>query len=335
MQALHMIGTLGGVFAPLVAKPFLSESVPHVASIDHTDVVHNHTHVNLTHDDVEAVPGVSDVKNVKNFFILVGCLGMLSSLGSWIVFCRGDRKILLPRKKKKHAVDDENVSKGIYLKRVILALTFVFYVLLSVYGRGYPNFTMAFTVDYLGWTKLHGAVLTSLYLGVYVIGRTAGIFIIKRVSPQCVICSDLILSISATIPVILAVRKHVSVYWICTLLYGLGNATIFASGFPWLGQYFRMSGNVGSVPQIGGFFGDILGPPIVGYLFEYVTPMGFVYVSTAGGTLCLILMIIMQTLALRYKKINLETTTLEVKVSDEKQNELMHEEADKLMNEEV
>lgn len=196
-------------------------------------------------------------------------------------------------------------------------MVFLFYLLLSIYGRGYGNYTMAFTVEYLGWSKTNGALLTSLYWGAYVISRIIGVALITRCRPQVLIGVDLLLSISSTIPVLLAVHSHPAVYWACTLLYGLGNARIYATGFPWLAQYFAVTSTIGSVPVIGGLVGDILGPVLVGYLFENVTPMGFIWVSLAGGVMCLGLLVLMQLLAERYRKLNGYPGVLKLTVSEE------------------
>ena len=152
---------------------------------------------------------------------------------------------------------------------------------------------MEFSVKYLTWSKSAGAFLTSVYWISLTGMRGASIYISKIVSAKIIIICDLIFAILSFIPLLFWVKSHICVLWVCSIGIGVSIASLFSSGITWVENYLCVSEGVGAIFMIGDAVGEMIGPIIVGYMFETISPMWFVYIIFACVCLCSVVFIAM------------------------------------------
>ena len=69
--------------------------------------------------------------------------------------------------------------------------------------------------------------------------------------------------------------------WPCTALLGAGYGTVIPSSLLWIGSFMELNGRFSSAFWTGYAVGYMAIPILMGYLFNDVHPMWFVYVTLA------------------------------------------------------
>jgi MFS family permease len=113
------------------------------------------------------------------------------------------------------------------------------------------------------------------------------------VPPQIVIAFDQILKALACL-LLLLVDHWPSILWVLSALAGFGIASTYGAGLLWFANIMPITGRESSVTVFGAESGGIVGPLIVGQLFDTVTAMSFVYtlieaiIVQAGLFICML-----------------------------------------------
>lgn len=96
------------------------------------------------------------------------------------------------------------------------------------------------------------------------------------------------------------------IIWASSALAGLAIATNFATLVLWIDERVEFGGKLAAVVGVGGSLGATLGAPIVGYLFENVTPMSYAYslvvTSSALVVVCGILLAYAARFGVRFRR---------------------------------
>ena len=77
---------------------------------------------------------------------------------------------------------------------------------------------------------------------------------------------------------------------------------ILFSGITWTQQYIPVSGILGTVFMIAGSVGEMVGPAVIGLLFDKVGPKSFLYVLSFAMSMLVTLFVILQCFAMRHGK---------------------------------
>jgi fucose permease len=253
-------------------------------------------------------------------FLIVASVIVLVLAGFVFILVKWERSLKeIKRKEEEMEQDDgtEIIKETKKFKAVIISMVFIFYLLYCILEMNYANFLLTYAVKHLQWSKSNGASVTAVFWTTFTIGRGLGIFLVKIMKPQTLLLVDLVLTAASLSPIVFFANAHVSVLWISSAVFGLGMATIFATGITWTERYIKVTGSVGSVFMIAGAGGEMAVPVFVSVFFRLYGPGSFSYILFIVAVSLLLLFICMQLVAShrgeRYVKVNkdLETNTEE------------------------
>lgn len=301
LQALHCLFGVGTFLAPFLARSLVSGN----------DALEGHTAVcggsdtpyaNITTTFTTAAPlltplsttGLPDpevvVVSVKGAYwvvaaiivpVVLGFIWMSSHEGMALRAPGGRYSVPKSAQSEADAAAAElahGYSKPLSRDRRRLALTigFIFfglYVGLEVSFGGYI-FTYVVTTCALRFDASSAALITSVYWGLFAVGRISAIFLAARFKPRTLVLADLALCCSAAL-LIAARPDDRNTLWFASGLFGLGMASIFPSGFHYLEQRLRLTGRSASLMVIGSALGEMLVPLSVGMAFDHGGPHTF------------------------------------------------------------
>lgn len=150
----------------------------------------------------------------------------------------------------------------------LIVLFFIFYVGAETSYGGWV-FTYA-TVKGLA-APATAAYLTSLYWGVFTIGRLVSIGLASRLKPQTMLAGDLI-GCLLSLGLILAFPESLTALGIGTALLGFSTASMFPSMLVYAEKRLALSGRITSWFFVGGGFGGMFLPWLTGQLFNQIGP---------------------------------------------------------------
>ena len=256
----------------------------------------SHTYTIMSKHVNEVINSLSKASTVQFAYIAIALFILVVSLTFLIICCSG--KITL------RAVKYQDIEPEFMLHREttgfrvqILILLFIFYFLYVGMEVTYGNLIMSFAVEYLGWSKARGTVLTSVFWGSFAAGRGMAIFLSKCLTPAIMLIGDLVLTNLSLIGLVMALDSNHIMLWFCTATLGVSMASIFPSGISWAETYMQLTGKSTAVLVVGSALGEMSLPALTGFLFQLKSPMFLMYVMLAGAIMCIVVYIIMQNLA--------------------------------------
>ncbi|XP_052091038.1 sodium-dependent glucose transporter 1-like isoform X2 [Mytilus californianus] len=198
MQILHFMFAFGGIIAPLISAPFLSNDDP-VESQSYNRTTWNNTNNYTFFQNTTGSQNVSHINASEPFYIqsnlsigtgsdsevykaytISAVLTILSALSFIVLYCRSDESTCPSLKSENEGHKAEKVTGRIRVfGLIILCLIIASYTAME---DTYAGFLVAFTVKYFNWTKARGAFATSVFWTSFAIGRFCGIFIVNLIS---------------------------------------------------------------------------------------------------------------------------------------------------------
>lgn len=164
-----------------------------------------------------------------------------------------------------------------------MVLIFLFYHV-YLYVELIPvAFMTTFAVKYLKFPVRNAALITSVFFGFHFSGRLIGIPLSTCLRPRTMVALNVSLTAASYLLLIAFVNVWPSIVWVSSAMSGLSMATTFATGILWIADRVPMTGRVASVILVGSSLGGVIGPQLVGRLFEALTPMWFVYTIVAAS----------------------------------------------------
>ena len=238
MQGLHATFAAGALVGPLIAKPFLTEIERTEGTLDPAnddEVATTPRNATSLYDStVEQMSEQEMETDVGNAYYIVGTLCLASCIMFTAVFMVGKRQIFilwtqLTESHTEKKVDFTRPQKTSFTVK-LAALVFGFYLCYCLLEINYANFLLVYAVKHLNWTKSMAASVTAAYWGSFMIGRFAGILIIKHVTPQVLLLLEVIVCFLSLLPIPMFGQFHVAVLWTCTIVLGFSMSTIYATG---------------------------------------------------------------------------------------------------------
>ena len=176
---------------------------------------------------------------------------------------------------------------------IFLLQVFLFYHLYR-YGITIPYmYLTSFVIHYLNFPVQKASLLMSLFFASQFISRVIGVPVAAFVEP----IKMLIFNVSSTAVSFVLLLSLINVWptiiWIAAPLASFSLSTTFASAMLWISDRITITGRISSFILIGHSSGGIVGPLIVGQLFERSTPMWFAYSTAGSSVLQVVLMIVL------------------------------------------
>ncbi|XP_039249153.2 sodium-dependent glucose transporter 1B-like [Styela clava] len=284
MQTLHFFFAFGATLSPMLAKPFIMESV----LADHTT---NSSTITPDTSTNAVIAAEDSFPLVAWAFIIAATLALLVS----VIFC-----FLSFSKHTKNASLQEDTTKleGKFYRMKILILLYWFYFLYvgTEVTFGLFIYTFAIKCD-MHYSKNTGTALNSLFWGIFAIGRFCAIFFSKCISPKSMLLLDLLGTAIAT--VVMAFFPYYAqsaewLLWASVALYGWSMASLFPSGITWAEHYITVTEKAATTFVVGASLGEMALPFIMYHMIAR-NPMNLMYfcaVSTGVSILIFIVLLI-------------------------------------------
>ncbi len=150
----------------------------------------------------------------------------------------------------------------------LMVLFFIFYVGAETSYGGWV-FTYATVKDLAD--PAGAAYLTSLYWGVFTLGRLVSIGLASRLKPQTMLAGDLV-GCLLSLGLVLAFPASLTALGIGTALLGFSTASMFPSMLVYAEKRMALSGRITSWFFVGGGIGGMFLPWLTGQLFDQIGP---------------------------------------------------------------
>ena len=98
------------------------------------------------------------------------------------------------------------------------------------------------------------------------------------------------------------VEMHETAVWIFMLLLSAGSVVPHAAILAWIDDHIGLKGIVSVMFNLTLSVGEMINSPLIGFFFEKVSYMAFIYYTLGGTLLCLTMMIILAVLGKKYKQ---------------------------------
>ena len=283
---------IGKMLGPLIVAPFLV-------------VTASSTSVNSTESFNSTIPRVNPLQEETNFmyaFVIGGCISVTLATVCLISYALGAIPQFQHSKetdKRKKQVTRPKGGKPLLV--LISTLLVIFFAIVIIFSSNYGSYIPTYSVERLGYSKQTGAYVSAIYNFTKSMSRFVGIFIIRVVSSEKILFASLTVTTIGFLVFAVVVDIWGGIMWVGTVLVGFGNGNITPGGIAWSDQTFG-GGLVGVIFGLGYRSGEVTGPIIIGYLFDYVSYDAFVYAMLAGGLICIGLMITLALLGKQYRK---------------------------------
>lgn len=165
-------------------------------------------------------------------------------------------------------------------------------------------------VGFGGWVFSYGVatnlgsdtvarLLNTVYWGGLTVGRMISIPLAMRMRPQSMLMVDILGSL-ASLALLLAVPAWPPAVWIGTFGLGLSLASMFPTTLNFIERRMPMSGGVTSIFLLGGNFGAMLLPWLMGQLFEPVGPHSLLVICEVAMTAGLLFFLVINSYSRRH-----------------------------------
>ena len=165
---------------------------------------------------------------------------------------------------------------------ILLGLITAFIFMYVGSETAFGSYLHTYASLHLRFEKDIAAYLSSAFWASFAFGRLCGIPLSLRFSPSQMISFDLIGSMGS-LALLLVLNRSVDVLWVCSILFGLSAASIYASTIAYAESHITITGTRMSILAVGGSAGDAIIPLMIGYSINSpsIGSIGFVYISFA------------------------------------------------------
>ncbi|KAM5256533.1 sodium-dependent glucose transporter 1C-like [Ctenodactylus gundi] len=257
MQALHFSFALGAFLAPLLAKVALGTTT--VSAENHTEPASLPSALNGSPEAAsDALFGVPANLNLLWAYVAIGSYLFVVSVFLFALFFKKSAR------HGKSAVSGQRSRRAKYHKALLclLFLFFFFYVGAEV---TYGSYIFLFATTHVGMEESEAAGLNSIFWGTFAACRGLAIFFAACLQPGTMIVLSNIGSLASCVFLVLFDKSPLCL-WIASSVYGASMATTFPSGISWLEQYTHINGKSAAFFVIGGTFGEMVIPAVIGIL---------------------------------------------------------------------
>ena len=188
------------------------------------------------------------------------------------------------------------------LKAIFLCLLAILLMTYCIIEDEFGNFLMTFVITYLNWNKESGSYVNTVYWACFVIGRFAGIFLVKQFKQSRILTVFLLSIAFSLVGFWLAALYSVTLLiWIFSGAVGMSMSVIVASIFSWTSEnVVKITGKISAFLCVSASTGVMFFPILAGYLMEVYTPMWLVYILIIVSIINLMLYTIIRILTRIY-----------------------------------
>ncbi len=133
-------------------------------------------------------------------------------------------------------------------------------------------------------------------------GRGLGIILVKFISIQKLLASNIILSVLTVILQVVFIYDSYVVLWLCSGGVGLFISSVYGSAFTFAEQYIDVSGGAGGFFVAASSMGNLTGPILITALFDLYGMKTYLYILLVAGCVMFVMYIFATMIAVRHGK---------------------------------
>ena len=182
---------------------------------------------------------------------------------------------------------------------VLIAITSMLFFVMVGTEVGFGGWVFSYGVATHIGTATIARLLNTVYWGGLTVGRLLSIPLALRLKPQTMLLADIIGAL-VSVALLLVLPTWPATVWIATFGLGFSLASMFPTTLNFIERRMPMSGGVTSIFLLGGNFGSMLLPWLMGQLFEPVGPHSLLLICEAALAVALLLFLTINGYAKRY-----------------------------------
>ncbi|XP_015903730.2 sodium-dependent glucose transporter 1A isoform X1 [Parasteatoda tepidariorum] len=293
LQGLHLLYGCGAFLAPVLAAPFLDDSLNAPLKELNATVTPNVTFLNITVDKVEIVATVPTITWV---YMIAGVLATFVTCFFILIV------LFLPPKNasSEKASESENVRNPGYLfTSIVVALACILTGLSSGIEVSFTQMITTYVVNSShGLSKSKGSYITSAYWSAFTTARFLSIFLTCKLDIRKILACSLVLSVSAAIVLLTFGNISVTSLWVGGAMLGVSMAPLFPGVLAWVERYININSRIASVFTLVSCVLEMVVPLTISmYLSTYPNVL-FVFL-TGATSLAAILFVIIHIILIR------------------------------------
>ena len=366
MQMLHFAFALGGFFAPLIAKPFVSEAAEGAEINNVTEMTAgngNCSNPSVHYDfagmgtDLDLNCSTIDTSNSINTllfgwaywiaatFLILPLLAYLyyaaklELLAACKCFRRNNLYSLTTEETESTPPTNSSEQRNTLSKQTVLytivIFTNLFFFMLFYVGTEIAFGSLIFTFAVKGelqFSKSKAAVLAAVFWGTFAFTRLFSVTLaLLKVPASYMLIGNISGSMIAATIMIIAPHNATAI-WIGSAVLGTSMAAIFPTTMTWMSEHVPVSGKATAVLVTGGTVGDTTIPAAIGTLIAHVSPDSLIYSTFAGLVISLLLIVILFATAYIQKRRNLSRNMQYRKLENETEVQVENEVANILLD---
>lgn len=243
----------------------------------------------------DILEAVTNMSRVQMAYLIIGAMLLVNGFLFCGLYCYDRYKTDLSIYEDSYQGQDRfgNPCK----RYMIMSMMFLFFLAYIGMETTFGGLLMTFTVNFMGWTKDKGAIVTAIFWGSLAAGRGFSIFIANCFRPTCMLAVDISLMLIGSVLLSFGISYYSSILWIGTLTLGFGMSSMFPTAVSWVDQHFKMTGKSTAILVMGSAMGQMVVPVTTGYFYEYYLKMSLMYACLSLSVLLSILFVLMQFIA--------------------------------------
>ena len=302
LHMMHAGFTITMTVAPFITTPFLSKNITSPAYPVPVAMTPNSVELLLGN---ATVPLTETASRVWIPYAMIGAIGLLSSVGFFVIFCLGFRYD--PPEQRSNENHSYTLSSLCRRRRenvypvYFLCSLFILYLL----NRGRINSTNLFLFPIaanppLNFSHTLAASVNVLYSGAMVLGRVTigGLSHFIHMTPLLWVQSICLLATHILLAVI-ALNGPIE-FWVLSGMCGLWCGPAYPSIVAWANNYLEVHGYIMAIIDLGIGAGTFISSWLCGYLFEYYGSVYVFYLCAAGSGLVLMVLLPLQITASKH-----------------------------------
>lgn len=310
--------------APSTAFPTPSTAVP-TTNLTSTDFI------NCSIDDIESAFVLED--SLAEYAYAIVAIPTLFLAFTFMIF-----QCILPpvhdisgtkirKRKSKAMLNPGSCTGGDWGYGIVLfSFVFLYFVFAVGFERFYSKFIRTYAVDELNFTKDEGSYVNSGFWVAFSLGRFFGFAFGKCISIRlmlvCEFCGVFLSALGLNLATYFAVHPEVT-FWIFSLLIGLFLGPMWPTGIYWTDYHVELSGMGITVICLAGGCGGFSCVSAMGYIYEAISHVCFVYEAMVCGLALLILGICLTFVGIRHGSRFNKITEEEIVLSENIDNNKM------------
>lgn len=275
-------------------SPSLTDQVNNLTSaVYNNTVIRRRKPASVESGDI--LEAVTNMSRVQMAYLIIGAMLLVNGFLFCGLYCYDRYKTDLSIYEDSYQGQDRfgNPCK----RYMIMSMMFLFFLAYIGMETTFGGLLMTFTVNFMGWTKDKGAIVTAIFWGSLAAGRGFSIFIANCFRPTCMLAVDVSLMLIGSVLLSFGISYYSSILWIGTLTLGFGMSSMFPTAVSWVDQHFKMTGKSTAILVMGSAMGQMVVPVTTGYFYEYYLKMSLMYACLSLSVLLSILFVLMQFIA--------------------------------------